>query len=130
MRRILHRTDITPADSLVAHGTSLLGALGSIRNLEVERSRESKVFAYLTVPEVLSNQYAWFEHVGDGLWVRVMIVLGGEFKSQRNRGQYACITEVVAQAYIVDFCFTHQVWQMALRQLTSSGKMYISEFVV
>ena len=52
---------------MYAHGTGVW--------VVQERLSGNKVFAFRTLDEVLERKYSWFEHVGDGLWARCVILV-------------------------------------------------------
>ncbi len=121
--------------ALMAHGTSVLGGLGIIRAQQVHQNAEGKVFAYKSVPEVHLNGYAWFEHVGDGLWVRVVVLLaigqhGDRFLRETSGGSnsFSVSSAAEPEGFVVDVVFMNSVLQMAQR--AQRGEFMISEFCI
>ena len=70
---------------LMAQGTGLCDAVSCMREWCVRVSAEGQLYAYKTVSEVRQHQYAWFEHVGDGLWVRIIVLFDGGSGVPRRR---------------------------------------------
>ncbi len=94
-----------------------------MRGLEVDNNHQGTVFACRSVPEVHRDQYAWFEHVVDGLWTRVAVLLADGLTCANGRsGQQCSVSRAVSpQGFVVDVASTHVVLQMALRVCGGGG---------